>query len=535
VRILTARRVITHGRSDATALAWRGEWVVAAGGPGELRARFPAARVFDLGDEVVVPGFNDAHQHPTICAEQLLQLDVSPQRVHTVDEVLAALAERASSTLAGQWIVASGFDSARTRGIELSREQLDQACPQHPVLVLHVTLHTGVINSQGLRLAGLRGPGDAAPGGALGHDAAGHLTGVLHDQALYDLAFPAFTRRRTLVEPPAMSDLEQAFQSFASTLHAAGITSVTDAMIGPASWDLLRGIDQRSALPVRVNALVAFEHFEHFRAMDQSVPSQQGRLRVGAVKAFADGAVNGGACWVDEPVIGATGTGMPRMPAEQLADIVREVHESGWRVAVHANGDRAIRVTLDAIAQAQRDCPRREPRHRVEHVSIINNSIVAAMRELGVVAVPFGQYPTAHGDKLRAYYEPARIERMFAHRELLEAGIAVAGSSDYPCGPFEPLYAMQSCVTRLDRNGEPFGASQRLTAQQALELYTTGSAYASAEEHTKGRLLPGYLADFVVLGGDPLRTPADQLSRLAVRQTWIGGQPVWSAPGEPLP
>jgi hypothetical protein len=162
-------------------------------------------------------------------------------------------------------------------------------------------------------------------------------------------------------------------------------------------------------------------------------------------------------------------------------------------------------------------------------VAIINEKIVATMRELGTVAVPFGQYPSAHGDKLRAYYEPERIERMFAHRTLLDAGIPVAGSSDYPCGPLEPLYAMRSCVTRADRNGQVFGESQRISARQALALYTTGAAYASAEERTKGRLAPGYLADFVVLGEDPLAVPGERLADIPVRQTWVGGRHAWSA------
>ena len=153
------------------------------------------------------------------------------------------------------------------------------------------------------------------------------------------------------------------------------------------------------------------------------------------------------------------------------------------------------------------------------------------MRDLGVVAVPFGQYPSAHGDKLRAFYQPDRIERMFAHRDLLDAGVPVAGSSDYPCGPVEPLYALRSLVTRADRTGAPFGAAQRIDVARALSLYTTGSAYASGEEATKGRLVPGQLADFVALGADPYTVAPDELADVPVWQTWIGGRPVYTAPG----
>lgn len=532
VRIITARRIISLTSEEPAALACRGEWVVATGQVAELRARFPRANLTDVGDATIVPGFNDAHQHPTVCAEQSLHVDLSPDRARGLGDVTMALSQRAARTQPGEWIVGSALDPARTLGgRELSRAELDAACPDHPVLVVNVTLHSGVLNSHGLRLAGLSGASEAPPGGELGRDPAGHLTGVLHDQALYDVAFPAFTRRRTVVPAPGAAAMEGAFLEFAERLHAAGITSVGDAMVGPGAWELLRRLDERHALPVRVNALVAYEHFEYFRRLDCVAPRADARLRAGGVKAFADGAVNGGACWVTEPVIGATGHGMPRMPAEELAAVVREVHDAGWPIAVHANGDRAIGVTLDAIARAQQASPRPAARHRIEHVAIINDQIVTAMRELGVVAVPFGQYPAAHGDKLRAYYEPERIERMFAHRTLLGAGIHVAGSSDYPCGPHEPLYAMQSCVTRADRNGQPFGASQRIRPAEALALYTTGSAYAAAQERTKGRLAPGYLADFVVLGEDPLAVPGARLAQIPVLQTWVGGTPVWSLPG----
>jgi predicted amidohydrolase YtcJ len=530
--IVTARRVISMDGESPEAFACLGERVIATGRLEELRAASADAQVVDLGDATVVPGFNDAHQHPTICAEQFLQVDLSPQRVGDTADLVAALRARAAVTPAGQWVVGSGYDHARSNnGNELTAHELDEACPDHPVLVVNVTLHSGTVNTQGLRLAGLTGPQDAPSGGELGHDAAGNLTGVLHDQALYDLAFPSFTSRTTIVPAPDRADSERAFEEFVAGLHSAGITSVGDAVIGPENWDLLRGLEQQSRLGIRVNALAAYEHFEHFRQLDAPPPAVEDRLRLGGIKAFADGAVNGGACWVEKPVLGATGHGMPRMPAEELHKLIADVHDSGWRVAVHANGDRAIRVALDGIAAAQRSNPRQDVRHRIEHVSIVDDEIVAMFRDLEVVAVPFGQYATAHGDKLRAFYEPERIERMFAHRKLLDAGVAVAGSSDYPCGPFEPLFAMYSQVTRKDRNGEVFGAAQRITAREALGLYTTGAAYVSGEENVKGKLAPGYLADFVVLDEDPLTADPDGLAGIGVRETWVGGRRVWSHKG----
>jgi predicted amidohydrolase YtcJ len=512
------------------AFACRGEWVEAAGSLAELRERFPQAAVRDFGPACIVPGFNDAHQHPTICAEQSLQVDLSPDRVANTTDVLAALRERAAAVPAGHWVVGFGYDPFRSNaGRELTRDDLDAIGTDHPVLVVHVTLHSGAVNSTGLRLAGFFGADDAPAGGVLVADPAGRLTGVVHDQALYDLAFPAFTRRQTVVPPPPTVDLQDALLGYLSRLHAAGITSVGDALVGPAGWELMRTLDKDGRLPIRVNALAAYDHFDRFRDIGQGDADPAARLRLGGVKTFADGAVNGGTCLVEQPVIGGTGHGIERMSAGDLARVVREIHDAGWRACVHANGDRAIRYVLDAVQAAQQANPRADVRHRIEHTSIVTPQLLDRMHHLGVVAVPFAAYARAHGDKLRAFYGPERIEWMFAHRAMLDRGIPVAGSSDYPCGPFEPLFAMQSCVTRTDRTGAAFGLSQRISVEEALGLYTTGAAYASGEEGTKGRLAVGYLADFAVLGADPLTTERDGLVDIPVLATYVGGTEVWAA------
>ena len=509
------------------AFACRGEWVAARGGVDEMRREFPSAPVHDFGSATIVPGFNDAHQHPTIRAEQSLHLDLSPERVRSSAEVREALRRRASEVEPGGWVIAHRYDDYRSNGgAELTRQELDEACPEHPVLVVHVTLHAGVVNTRALELGGITEGSGPPPGGEFGRDAAGRLTGVLHDQALYDLAFPTFTRRSTVVPQPSTQDRVDAFRAFARQLHAAGITSVGDALVGPGEADVLRRLERDGDLTLRVNALVAYEHFDHFRSCG-GVAGPLDRLRIGGVKAFADGAANGGTCLVDEPIEGTDSHGLARVSPAELREIVRDVHESGWRIGVHANGDRAIRRVLDAVEEVQGSGPPRG--HRIEHCTIVDDEIIARMRRQGMIAVPFASYVAAHGDKLRGYYGSARAERMFAHRALLDAGVVVAGSSDFPCGPYEPLLALHSCATRRGPDGELFGPSQRITASEALALYTTGSARASGEGATKGVLAPGYLADFVVLDDDPLATDPELLSSIPVRETWVGGERVWSA------
>jgi predicted amidohydrolase YtcJ len=280
----------------------------------------------------------------------------------------------------------------------------------------------------------------------------------------------------------------------------------------------------------RVGCLISYVHFDRFRDAGIRHGFGSSWLRVNGVKAFVDGAVAGGTCLLEESYTDQPGEfGQQVVTEGELLDIVRDVHDAGTRIGVHANGDRAISLLLDAYETAQAKEPRPGLRHRIEHCTVVNDEILTRMRALGAIAVPFGSYVAFHGDKLPRWYGEERLGRMFAHRSFLDAGVTVAGSSDYGCGPFEPLLGIQSCVTRKARDGQVLGGNQRISAQEALRLYTVGSAEATGEEHVKGRLAPGYLADFVVLAANPLTVDPDSIAAIPVLSTWVGGTEVWTA------
>ncbi|WP_020673093.1 amidohydrolase [Amycolatopsis nigrescens] len=521
-RIFTAETVHTMTEAAPPAFATFGETIVATGGVAQLRARFPEAEVHDFGKAVLLPGFNDAHQHPSIMAEQLLEVDCSPELVGSRAELFARLTERAATTPAGQWVIGCRYDHAKsTAGTVVTRAELDHVCPDHPVFLRQIGMHWGVLNTAGLRAAGLDEATELPAGGELGRDPAGRLTGTVYERAMFELVEPAIPER-------GLDERLSGLRRYQRMMHAAGITSVGDALVWPRGLRLLQEAHARRELTLRVNMLLAYSSLDAMQAAGLRTGLGDTRLRIGGVKAFVDGAVAGGTCLLEEPYEDSCGHGIQAMPTEELGDFVSTVHHAGSTVCVHANGDRAIRLLLDAVEAAQRADPRPPARHRIEHCSLVDPELLARIAALGMVAVPFGSYVAFHGEKLPGYYGRRRAARMFAHRALLDAGIPVAGSSDFPCGPYDVRLALRSCVTRETADGTVLGEDQRISQEEAVALYTTGAAYASGEESRKGTIAEAMLADFIVLDRDPLHVPGRELTEIAVEQTWVGAERVWS-------
>jgi predicted amidohydrolase YtcJ len=530
--LVRARTIHTMAGPPAEAMVVLGDRVVATGSREELVRQFPVQRQVHL-DGVVLPGFNDAHAHPTMTAENLLHVDCSPE-VATGEAVLVDLLRGEAAAVGPQeWVIGSRYDHSKTTGGRVvDRWFLDDVVEGQPVLLVHVAGHWGVLNSAGLAAAGLQDDSDDPPGGALGRDGAGRLNGVIYEQALFDVANASLARNTPVVPPSSMEMRRRSLRRTLDMFHGAGITSMCDALCGPEDVRLLMEARAEGELSMRTGFMIAYPYYGRLAEMGLRSGFGDHSLRLVGVKAFVDGACAGGNCLVEEPFEGTDDHGMQVIETEDLLQLVRRVASDGVVLGVHANGDRAIRLLLDAHEEARRGgAP--ALRHRIEHCSLIDDDIVRRIAALGLVPVPFGSYARFHGDKLVGYYGERRLDRLFAHRTLLEAGIPVAGSSDYPCGPFEPLAAIASCTTRRALDGAPMGLSQRITVEQAIGLYTTGSAYASGEERDKGRLASGLLADFVELSDDPFRTSPEDIADLAVCSTWVGARCVYDGSTTP--
>jgi len=526
--VVRARRVVTMAGPDVEAIAVVGATVLATGSASRLMTQFPHARLVSYPGATILPGFNDAHVHLTMTSMQLLGVDLSAEGVPDEASLRQRLSDGAQQVPDGEWLRGSRYDhTASSGGRIIDRADLDAVATELPVVVAHVGAHWGVVNSRALALAGVDDRTPDPPGGSYGRDAAGHLTGYVSEQAFFDFAFPSLSRNQELTPrvegPEILRSLGQASDIFLR----AGITSVGDAMVGPAELRLLQDARAAGVLGVRVNALVTSPHLSALEAAGVRSGFGDEWLRIGGIKAFVDGAVAGRSCAVAEPFVGSSDYGILTTTGADFQALVGQAQDAGLAVAVHANGERAIELALDAFEAVP---PwRGQLRHRVEHCSIITPEILSRMAALDIVAVPFAGYPAFHGDKLLDWYGADRLERMFAHRSMLDTGLTVAGSSDYPCDQLSPLLGLESCVRRRTPAGRPAGLRQRITLREALALYSVGSAQASGEADHKGRLAPGYLADVVVLDGDLFAVPESDISNIAVLATWVGGEPRWTS------
>lgn len=530
---------------EPDAFAVEGGRVRATGDLAGLRDRFPGAEVVDFGDATIIPGLHDAHIHLAITAEDLLHLDLSAAAVRDTGELLAVVKAEAEKAGPGAWVRGSRYDDAKT-GV-LTRQDLDRVAPDNPVLVVQVAGHWGVVNSAALRAFGIDESSEPPPGGDFGRHPDGTLDGRLIERALMNLTMPATARGTSPLRPATEDERLRGLRRAIELWHAAGLTSICDALISPADVALLRRARAEGLLTLRTGMLLSIDHYAKARELGVGSGFGDDLLRFVGVKAFCDGAIGGRTCLLSEPPPPAstpgfgfftvsrrevpppdpTCHGLQTTSTEELHENVRTVHGDGNRIGVHANGDAAIRIVLDAFEAAQAADPRPGLRHRIEHCSVVDDGILARMRAIGAVAVPFAGYAAYHGGALNGWYGGDRAERMFAHRAFLDAGVTVAGSSDYPCGPFEPLLGLQSMVTRTGADdGVPVGTSQRVSPAEALRIFTIGSAEACDEAHEKGRLAPGYLADFVVLGENPLTAGPSTISAIPVRATYVGGNQV---------
>ena len=500
----------------AEAVAIDGERFVAVGTSADVRHGATArTRQVDLGGKTVVPGFIDAHTHPVYAGIRHLRwVDCD---LRSIAEIQRAVRERAAKTPPGEWVVGFKYDDTKTAdGRRITREDLDAAAPRHPVLVEHRGGHTAYVNSMAFDRAGITAATPDPPGGKIDRDGS-RLTGGLRERAtepFWKLLPMAFTR----------DELRQAVKLISGMMVRTGVTSAGDAEATPEDLRAYQDAREAGDLSLRVYCLIQYQFLDRMTAAGIRTGIGDEWVRVGAMKLVADGSISERTARLSQPYIGRPDDfGILVHSEEELYQQARRAHEAGWQIGTHANGDVAIGIMLGIYERLQREMPRRDPRYRLEHCTVVNPSIIERMRRLGAIPTPFSTYVYYHGEKMREY-GPERLNWMFAVRSFLDAGIPVTQASDYPPGPFEPMMALQSEVTRTDSKGNVWGPRQRVSVEEAIRVGTRNGAWASFEEGSKGSIEPGKLADLVVLGQDPMRVDPQSLINIKIERTMVGGR-----------
>jgi len=517
--ILTAD--VEQPRAQAIAIA--GGRFLAVGSDEDIRRLSKrGTRQVDLGGKTVVPGFIDAHTHPSYAGIRHLRwVDCD---LRSITEIQNAIRQRAAKTPPGDWVIGFKYDDTKTKeGRKLTRQDLDTAAIDHPVFIEHRGGHTAYVNSLAIRRAEISDTTPDPPGGKFDRDpACGRLNGGLRENA-------TAPSRKLLPTNFTRDEMRQGVKLISQMMVRTGVTSVHDAEGTPE--DLLAYQDAREAgeLSFRVYCFLQYEFLERMTAAGVRTGLGDEWLRVGAVKLVCDGSISERTARLSQPYVGRPNDyGILLHSEEELYANARKAHEAGWQIGTHANGDAAIDIMLRIYERLQREMPRRDPRYRLEHCTVVNPSLIQRIRALGAIPTPFSTYVYYHGEKMREY-GPERLEWMFAVRSFLDAGIRVTQASDYPPGPFEPMMALRSEVTRTDSHGNTWGPRQRVTVEEALRVGTMNGAYASFEEHQKGSISAGKLADLVVLGKDPMRVDPMSLIDIPIERTMAGGRWVYES------
>jgi predicted amidohydrolase YtcJ len=528
-----------HVVARAKAMAVKGDRVLAIGDePDVLKHKAPETAVVDLQGHFVMPGFNDAHMHLTEAGFKKLTVDLTGTR--SLEEFRDRIRKRVEAAQPTEWITGSGWDETLWPVKELpTRWDIDEVTTEHPVFLVRIDGHVAVANTLALKMARVTLASKLPQGGEIGRDATEQPNGILRETAQ--------SMVQSIIPPPTPDKRRQAIEAALGDIASSGVTSVQDYSLDSNSagqwqnFQIFEQLEREGKLTVRISEWLPFE--DSLDVLNQhraAHPTSDPMLHTGMLKAFMDGSLGSHTAamlqpYADDP----KNSGLPQYDQAKLNDMAKDRALAGFQLGFHAIGDKGVQMALDAFAEAEKTAHvagvkapdgSENYRLRVEHAQVTNPAEVARFRELKVIASMQPSHVLTDMRWAESRLGPARAMHSYAWAEFLNHGITLAFGTDYPVEPVNPFRGLYAAVTRKSEDGkQEYYPAQKLTIEQAIAAYTTGSAFAEFDEKQKGTLAAGMLADFIVLDHDLTAIPPEKILGTRVLQTVVGGKTVYEA------
>lgn len=470
----------------------------------------------------VFPGFNDAHTHLGAAGQTKLHVDLTG--VQSLDEMLAKVKIYADAAPAGHWLTGGNWDHTLWATKRLpTREDLDQVTGDHPAFLDRIDGHIAIVNTAALRAAGVTGRTKPPQGGAIDLDAHGEPTGILREsaQSLVEKVIP----------PPTAQERRKGDALAVDDAVSHGVTSVQDL----SEWEdflVFEQMEKEGALKVRINEWLLFKlPLADLLKMRAHHDANDPMLHTGMLKGFMDGSLGSRtavmkAPFADDP----SNRGLPQFTQAQLNTMTVEREKAGFQLGFHAIGDEAAAMALNAYEQP--GVPR-TARNRIEHAQVVDPADIPRFKRLGVIASMQPNHLLTDMSWAEERLGPTRAAYSYAWKAFLDAGVPLAFGTDYPVEPVTPFRGLYAAVTRMNEAGtKTYFPENKVTRGQALYAYTQGSAYAEFAEKKKGKLVPGYAADLVLVDRDLYKVDAPEILKTKVLETFVAGKLVYSAPAQ---
>lgn len=526
--------VVTINEKDdiAQGLAVVGNKIACVGSDEEVQAWIgPDTRVIDLAGRSLIPGFIDTHYHPILKGffgddEDAAIINTNLANCPSIEDILELIRKAAAKRGPGAWISMMGYDQNTIRERRhITLEELDAAAPDNPVQCMRTCGHICIYNSKALESIGVTKAEDAANHP---HDEIvvenGKLTGMVKDHTHFLVwSHVVYTEEQQIAAAMKSNDL----------LLRNGITSVHDCgEFMTLSYRVMQKLCRERSFKPREYMLIhnvygksfAIEENEHLFALGIMTGLGDEYYRLGSSKFMIDGGTSGPSCATREPY-----SHDPDMPGilgwerEEVRDYIKKINDAGCQATAHAVGDLAVEFMVEGYEHAFLTNPRPEARHRIEHCTLVDQDLIDRMARMNICPTCNPGFIAWNGSNYTKYYGE-RMKYFSALRSMIDAGVRVSIASDSPSGPIEPISVIDAAVNRIDRvTGTQTDPTQAISVREAIRLYTLNGAYSSYEDHIKGSLEPGKLADMVVLSENILETPKEELLRVEIQMTMVDG------------